>query len=72
MSSPSVNSGKQLVNDLLCNPLIVKVRARHIPPSHCTVQSDQPRYTVPPEIPRPKVARVVRGPRVLCSSAVRS
>jgi hypothetical protein len=68
----SVDSGQQLVDDLGCDPLVVKVWARYIPPSHGTVESDQPRDTIPPKITRPEVARVVHGPRVLCSSAVRS
>jgi len=71
-ASTTIHSSQQLVDDLLGNPLVVKVRARYVPPSHCTVQSDQPRDTVPAEVSRPKVARVVCGPRVLCSSAVRS
>jgi hypothetical protein len=70
--SPAIHSGQQLVDDLFGNPLVVKVGARHVPPSHRTVQSDQPRDTVPPEIPRPKIARVLCRPRVVCSSAVRS
>jgi hypothetical protein len=71
-ASTAIHSGQQLVDDLFGNPLVVKVRARYVPPSHCTVQSDQTRDTVPPEVPRPKLARVMCGPRVLCSSAVRS
>jgi hypothetical protein len=71
-AAPSVDSGEQLIDDLGCNALVVKVRAGDIPPSHGTVESDEPRDTVPPKIPRPKVARVVHGPRVVCSSAVRS
>ena len=71
-TSPAVDSGEQLVDDLGCDPLVVKVRARYIPPSHGTVQSDQSRDTVPPKITRPEVARVVHCPRVVCSSAVRS
>mgnify|MGYP003288286167 CR=1 FL=1 len=54
------------------NAFVVEVRAGDIPPSHGTVESDQPRDTIPPEITRQEVARVVRGPRVVCSSAVRS
>jgi hypothetical protein len=64
-ASAAIHSSQQLVDDLFGNPLVVKVRARHVPPSHRTVQSDQPRDTVPPEVSRPKVARVVCGPRVL-------
>jgi len=70
--SAAIHAGEQLIDDLFGDPLVVKVRARHVPPSHRTVQSDQPRDTVPPKIPRPKVAGVVRGPRAVCSSAVRS
>jgi len=74
LSNPptAVDSSKQFVDDFCCDPLIVKVWAGYVPPSHGTVQSDQPRDTVPPKVPRPKIARVVRGPRVVCSSAVRS
>jgi hypothetical protein len=71
-ASAAIHSGQQPVDDLFGNPLVIKVRARDVPPSHCTVQSDQPRDTVSPEVPRPKLARVVCGPRVVCSSAVRS
>lgn len=71
-TSPAVDSGEQLVDDLGCDPLVVEVRARYIPPSHGTVQSDQSRDTIPPKITRPEVARVVHCPRVVCSSAVRS
>ena len=71
-ASAAIHAGQQLVDDLFGNPLVVKVGARHVPPSHRTVQSDQPRDTVPPEIPLPKVARVLCGPRVVCSFAVRS
>jgi hypothetical protein len=71
-TSPSIDSGEQLVDDLRRDALVVKVRAGHIPPSHGTVESDQPRDTVPPKIPRPQIARVVHRPRVVCSSAVRS
>jgi hypothetical protein len=71
-TSPPIDTGEQLIDDLSCNALVVKVRAGDIPPSHGTVESDQSRNTVPPKIPRPEVARVVRGPRVVCSSAVRS
>ena len=53
-------------------PFVVEVRAGYIPPSHGTVESDQPRDTIPPKITRQEIARVVRGPRVVCSSAVRS
>ena len=68
----SIDPSEQLVDDLLGDALVIKIRAGHIPPSHGTVESDQPRDTVPPKITRPKVARVVDRPRVVCSSAVRS
>jgi hypothetical protein len=71
-TSTAVDSSEKLVDDLGCDPFVVKVRARYIPPSHGTVQSDQPRDTIPPKITRPEVARVVHRPRVVCSSAVRS
>jgi hypothetical protein len=70
--SPAVDSGEQLVDDFCRDALIVEVGARYIPPSHCTVETDQPGDAVPPKIPRPKLPRVVRGPRVVCTSAVRS
>jgi hypothetical protein len=68
----SIDPSEQLVDHLRRDALVIKVRAGHIPPSHGTVESDQPRDTVPPKITRPKVARVVHRPRVVCSSAVRS
>jgi hypothetical protein len=70
--SSAIDPGQQFVDDLRGDSLVVKVRTGDIPPTHGTVQSDQPRDTIPPKIPRPKVARVVRSPRVVCSSAVRS
>ena len=52
----AVYSGQQFVDDLCCDLLVVKVWARYIPPPHGTVESDQPRDTVPPKVARPKVA----------------
>jgi hypothetical protein len=68
----SIDPSEQLVDDFRRDPFVVGVRAGYVPPSHGTVESDQPRDTIPPKIPRPEVARVVHGPRVVCSSAVRS
>jgi len=70
--APAIDSRKKLVDDLRRDALVVEIRAGYVPPSHRTVQSDQPRDTITPEIMRPKVARVLHRPRVVCSSAVRS
>ena len=51
--TPAVDPGEQLVDHLVGDPLVVGVGARHVPRSHGTVQGDQPRGAIPPEIARP-------------------
>ena len=52
-ASPAVHPGEQVVDHFLGHPLVLGIGAGYVPRSHGTVQGDQPRGTVPPEIARP-------------------